>query len=510
MTRPHCHLADSFLRSRPAEFFKAAPLRPSLLGRGQNVTHLPPTRRQIGRLTPHPYLLGGMAAMSASSSSFARRTLVQLGIAMLAGSVSLLRAQSPDGILRGRVIDAAGAGISGATIHLNGTTLGASTDAFGTYIVRRIPAASCTVVVRRAAFAADSFPIALRGRDTVSHDVTLKPSTQELERVVVSASPRLNETIEQALAKQRSVDNIVSVMSGDVIRSLPNANAAEAAARIPGVSTERDEGEGKFVQIRGTEPRLSNVTVNGVHIPGTQSGSRIAKLDDVPTDILGAIEVTKTLTADQDADAIGGSVNLVTKVPEGAPRGYVAFQAGQSTLESRGQSQGSAMWGGRFGENRKLGVLLGGTWDHNSRVINDIEMSWDRNDNNIPIPVEWDQRDYLYDRTRWGANGALEYRFDDGSTMFLRGGYSKFKNFGVVYKYDIAAGGDSAQVSNGATGIGTGATLTRNTSNRTPREQLFSLNGGGRKLLGGVEVSYMANYSGTRSQTADANSSAFT
>src|SRR5262249_52356727 len=70
--------------------------------------------------------------------------------------------------------------------------------------------------------------------------------------------------------------------------------------------------------------------------------------------------------------------------------------------------------------------------------------------------------------------------------------------------------GDSAQASSGATGIGTGATLTRNTSNRTPREQLFSLNGGGKKMLGGVEVSYMANYSGTRSTTADNNSSSFT
>ena len=250
------------------------------------------------------------------------------------------------------------------------------------------------------------------------------------------------------------------------------------------------------MQIRGTEPRLSNVTVNGVHIPGTQAGSRITKLDDVPTDILGAIEVSKTLTADQDADAIGGSVNLVTKTPEGAPRGYIAGQFGQSTLESRSQSQGSAMWGGRFGEQRKLGVLLGGTWDHNNRGINDIELAWDANAKGTPIPVEWDQRDYLYDRTRWGANGALDYRFDDGSSMFLRGAWSKFKNFGVVYKYDIAADGDSAQASSGAAGIGTGATLTRNTSNRTPCEQLFSVNGGGKKQLGGVEVNYMASYCG--------------
>ncbi len=303
----------------------------------------------------------------------------------------------------------------------------------------------------------------------------------------------------------------MTVLSGDVIRALPNANAAEAAARIPGVSTERDEGEGKFVQIRGTEPRLSNVTVNGVHIPGTQSGSRITKLDDVPTDILGAIEVTKTLTADQDADAIGGSVNLVTKVPEGAPRGYIAGQFGQSTLESRGQSQGSAMWGGRFGEARKLGLLLGGTWDHNSRGINDIELAWDQNAKDVPIPVEWDQRDYLYDRTRWGGNAALDYRFDDGSTMFLRGAMQQVQELrrrlqirhrgrrrlgaGVV-------GRDGHRHRRDAHAQHVEPHAARAAVQRQRRRQEAA-----RRRL---DVSYMANYSGTRSSTADANSSAFT
>ncbi len=435
--------------------------------------------------------------------------LIHIGIIVGLCWSTNLEAQQGEGTLRGRLIDDARAGVPGASVHLSGTILGAASNARGDYVITHIAAGSYIVVVRRAGFTPDSFNVEIHAGEVVTRDIQLHMATRELERVIISASPRLNETREQALAKQKNADNIVTVLSGDIIRALPNANAAEAAARIPGVSTERDEGEGKFVQIRGTEPRLSNVTVNGVHIPGTQSGSRITKLDDVPTDILAAIEVTKTLTADQDADAIGGSVNLVTKVPEDAPRGYVAGQFGQSTLESRSQSQSSAMWGGRFGEQRRLGVLLGGTYDHNNRGINDVELAWDTNDKGTPIPVEWDQRDYLYDRTRWGGNGALDYRFDDGSTMFLRGAWTKFQNFGVVYKYDVAANGDSAQASSGATGIGTAADLTRNTSNRTPTEQLFSVNGGGKKMLAGMEVNYMASYSGTRSTSADANSSSF-
>src|SRR5213075_1955103 len=312
---------------------------------------------------------------------------------------STVEAQQSDGLLRGRIVDASHTGVAGVSIHLSGTTLGAQSNARGEYAVAHVASGSYTLVVRRAGFVPDSINVDVHSGENVAGDIQLRPTARELDLVIISASPRLNETREQALAKQREADNIMTVLSGDIIRALPNANAAEAAARIPGVSTERDEGKGKFVQIRGTEPRLSNVTVNGVHIPGTQSGSRITKLDDVPSDILAAIEVTKTLTADEDADAIGGSVNLVTKLPEDAPRGYVAGQFGQSTLEGRSQSQSSAMWGGRFGEQRRLGFLLGGTYDHNNRGINDVELAWDVNDKGMPIPVEWDQRDYLYDRT---------------------------------------------------------------------------------------------------------------
>src|SRR5262245_8140546 len=140
-------------------------------------------------------LLGPSRRMAAMTGSvFVRRAVIQIGIAALAGSATILRAQSSEGVLRGRVIDAAGGGIGGASIHVNGTTLGAPTDAFGVYIVRRVSPGSYVAVVRRAGFSPDSFTVTLRGGDTVTHEVTLRLSTQQLERVVVTASPRLNET----------------------------------------------------------------------------------------------------------------------------------------------------------------------------------------------------------------------------------------------------------------------------------------------------------------------------
>ena len=436
--------------------------------------------------------------MSCRITLVARAVLMFLG----AGITSrIVAAQEPSASMSGAVSDSVHGPLVGATLHLSGTRMGAVTAENGSYRVEGIVPGSYRVIVRRPGALADSFAVALHAGENPRTNFVLGANVARLASVVISTSPRLNETREQSMMKQRRADNLISVVSGDEIRALPNANAAEAIARVPGVSTERDEGEGKFIQIRGTEPRLSNVTINGGHVPGTGGGDRIAKLDAVPTDVLGAIEVTKTLTADMEADAIGGSVNLVTKTPEGAPRGYIAGQYGQSEVLGRPQGQGSLMWGGRFGEDRRLGFLIGGTYDNNKRSINDLELGWNVDDAGRVTPVEWDQRDYVYNRSRYGIAGDVDYRFSDGSTLYLKGLWSLFNNFGTRYRYDIAVNGDS--LGSGNTGIGTGSVLTRESSNRTPSERMFGFNVGGKKLAGTTEFTYSANYTGTSSKSSN-------
>src|SRR5262249_38480771 len=164
-----------------------------------------------------------MAAMTASSLFSARSAcverfahrIIQCGIAAAFCLGQAAGAQRASGTLRGRIVDQAGAPVGGVAIHLTGTALGSSTDARGDYLLGRVPAASYTAVVRRTGFTPDSFAFTIRDNETVTHDLTIHPSTQELERVIISASPRLNETIEQALSKQKAVDNIVTVISGD-------------------------------------------------------------------------------------------------------------------------------------------------------------------------------------------------------------------------------------------------------------------------------------------------------
>lgn len=434
------------------------------------------------------------------------RLVLVLAIAQLCLAPSCLLAQ---GAIRGKVTDASGGPTPGAAVHISGMLFGGVVDSTGNYRIARLPAGAYVVRVTKLGFAPDSAPVVVSDGQTVQHDVRLRPSAELLGNVVVTAQ-RLGESQASALERRADAPNVVNVLAGDVIRALPNANAAEAAGRMPGVTTERDEGEGKFIQVRGTEPRLTNVTIDGAHVPGTERGSRVAKLDDVPSDVLGAIEVSKTLTANMDADAIGGSVNLVTKTPEGAGHGYLAGQYGAITLLNKNQYQGGFAYGGRFGPDQRLGLLLGGSADRNNRTSNDLEPAWTVDANGRAVPIEWSQRDYEYRRNRFGLGGDIDYRFPGGSTLALRGLYSLFQDYGTTYNNDVATGqtgstfgafGDSA--AGGSRGFGTGAEVTRMTFRRTPVEQLYGGNLGGRTMLGGVESKITLNASGTTSHLRD-------
>jgi TonB-dependent receptor len=449
----------------------------------------------------------GHRAIVTNSAREAPRALASLAIVagLLAGP-GTARAQGGGrpGVLLGQVRDSANLPISGATITVVGTSLSAVSRNDGSYRLVNVPAGPRTVVVRRIGFVPDSGSVAITADATVNHDFTLRTEALLLSGMVVRASPRMAETKAAALAVEQNAPNIVSALSGDEIRSLPNFNAAEASGRIPGVSLERDEGEGKFVQVRGTEPRLNNVTIDGVHIPGTEA-NRIPKLDDVPSDLLAEIQVSKTLTADMDADAIGGSVKLVTKTPEGAPRGYIAGQYGQIGLASRNTFQGGFTYGGRFGPENKLGLLIGGSADRNNRGINDVEPAW-TDSAGLTAPNDWSQRDYRYGRERYGMGGDLDYRFNANNEVYAKGLWSRFNNYGTDYIYEVSG---SPVLTGPGAGTIPGASFARTINNRTPQEELWALTAGGRHSFGVWTVDYALNVAGTSQQSKHYRFSSF-
>ncbi len=409
--------------------------------------------------------------------SFFRNVLVAISGIAIAAPVAL-RAQGTV-MITGHVADSSGTPLPAAVVHVVGTQLGAASTSDGAYTIANVPPGTYKVLAVMRGYLADTESVIITPGANVQQNFRLRVNVAQLAQIVVSASPRLAETKGAALDSMRVARNIKYVESGDDIRSLPSLNAAEAAERIPGVSTERDEGEGKFVQIRGTEPKLSTVSIDGTPIPGTLNGDRSVKLDDVPSDILGAIEVSKTLSADQDASGIGGTVNLVTKIPEGAPRGYISALFGATSIDAGTAGQGSFTYGGRVGDDRKLGFLLGASFDRNNRPIEDVEPFWGANANaNGFYPNDFNQRYYLYSRDRYGVNGDLDYRIDKETQVYVRGLYSRFYDHGLRYVWDVASNADSVGAGGSSPSIGTQGSSGRQVEERTPIENTYGFTGG--------------------------------
>src|SRR6202165_1980060 len=286
-------------------------------------------------------------------------TMVALGLPAFA--------QEHKGTITGTVKDSGNSALQSALVELLPLGRKVVTDNQGQFRITDVPAGEYTLSVSYVGLAVSNVPVVVQAGQEVNANAVLQVASQ-VDQVIVSAERLQGEA--EAINIERTAENIVQVLPSKVITSLPNTNIADAVGRLPSVTLERDEGEGKYVQIRGTEPRLSNVTINGVNVPSPETNVRNIKLDVVPSDLVERIEVFKTLSANQDADGIGGTVNLVTRTAGekatynfGGQGGYTPIQGGRTL----GGFDGTV--GKRFGENKKFGVLLGGTWDRNNRGI---------------------------------------------------------------------------------------------------------------------------------------------
>src|SRR6201998_2870604 len=295
-------------------------------------------------------------------------------VTVLLSSVGAM-AQGGSGSIAGKVTDSSQGILRGARVEIQPGGKVATSDANGDFSITGIPPGKYSVTISNPGFALYSTDVTVSAEKRTTIDASLQVGTHN-EGVNVTGARGGGEL--EALTIERTADNIVQVLPADVITSLPNTNIADAVGRLPSVSLERDEGEGKHIQIRGTEPRLSNVTINGVNVPSPETNVRNIKLDAVPSNIVERIEVYKTLSPDQDGDGIGGNVNLVTKTALDRPTYALSGTSGYNPIQNgywRGGFDGT--FGQRFGVNKQLGFLFGGTWDRTNRGIDDLEPTQD-------------------------------------------------------------------------------------------------------------------------------------
>src|SRR5437667_1402498 len=280
-------------------------------------------------------------------------------------------AQEHKGGISGRVTDNSAGVLQGAQIELQPKNVSLASNGQGEFFINDLEPGNYTIAVTYVGFKASTTQVNVVAGQTANVEVKLEVESQNLQ-VLVTAERAYGEA--EAVNRERSADNIVQVLPADVIRSLPNANMADALGRLPSVTIERDEGEGKYVQVRGTEPRLTNTTIDGVNVPSPESGVRQIKFDSMPADIVESVEINKTLLAHMDGDGIGGSINLVTKTAgERSTMNFSSMAGYTPILGGRGLTENTGTLGQRFGADKRFGILFGGSYDWNGRGIDDTE-----------------------------------------------------------------------------------------------------------------------------------------
>lgn len=362
------------------------------------------------------------------------RTLILLALCALLGAVAV--AQGGHGTITGRAADRVGAVLAGAQVHLEPGEISTATNGQGEFNFIGLAPGNYTLTISYVGFAAFTEQVKVVAGQASHVDAKMEVSAQSEEVTVIADRPHGEA---EAINRQRTSDNILQVLPSDVITALPNANIADAVGRLPSVTLERDEGEGKYVQIRGTEPRLNNLTIDGVSVSSPEAGVRQVKLDTIPADIVESVEINKTLSANMDGDAIGGTVNLVTKKAGDQPTLILEGIGGFTPIvNTRAIGQVSGTIGQRFGTTKKFGALFSGSYDYNGRGIDDIEPS--PNDTLVPSYGSIDLREYRYKRKRYGFGGSLDYKLGDGAGLYLHYFYSDFKDFGDKWVYVLRDG----------------------------------------------------------------------
>ncbi|QTD57418.1 TonB-dependent receptor [Parasphingorhabdus cellanae] len=236
-----------------------------------------------------------------------------------------------------------------------------------------------------------------------------------------------------AIAEKRSALGIIDVASADEIGQLPDNNVAEVVERLPGVGVQYDQGEGRFVSIRGVPAELNGYTVNGFELGNPDGDTRALPLDVISGQLLNRIEVSKVKTSDLLGQGIGGTINLVTQTAFDFDRPFIFSANGkvgyQELREGSQPIEGDVTIGGRFGADEEFGILLGASYsDRTFTSFGFFPDDWFE----VPeaargaLPSNIKYTDYRLNRERIGASGSLDWR--GGATeLYIRGIYSIFK-----------------------------------------------------------------------------------
>ena len=247
--------------------------------------------------------------------------------------ISLLVAQTTfsQSTIKGKVVNKDKEPIEGAYVFIEGSSIYDISDNNGEYQLLNIEQGNYMLSISYIGYEVQSYDISLVKGQVLYKNIDIL-DVMMLKDVIINSRV---EGQAKALNLQKNKNNITTIISEEQIERFPDSNLGDVLKRVSGINVQFDQGEARFANIRGTSPELNSVTINGERIPSAEAEKRYVQLDLIPADMIGSIEVNKAVLPNMDADAIGGSINLVTKKASGNQKIKGKIGTGYSVLAAK-------------------------------------------------------------------------------------------------------------------------------------------------------------------------------
>jgi TonB-dependent receptor len=429
--------------------------------------------------------------------------LRRLGAVLLLMPLALpVGAQTDTGAqeLRGRVLDHSGTiGFEGALVRLEPSGAEAVTGRDGRYRFIGVAPGQYQIIVEYLGAPVEQADITVQADVPPRLDIVIGDDVPPIDNILV-----IGQVAGQAgaLNQQRNADSLRNIVSADAIGQFPDQNVAEALQRVPGLSIARDQGEGRFVIIRGIDPALSSTTINGLRVPGPEGDSRQVNLDVISSDLLESLEIVKATTPDMDGDSVGGNVEL---------RSATAFDRGNSlSLRSEGSYNDLAeKWSPKLAV---AGTRLFDVGDGFENFGIAAALSWfdrDFGSDGVETPgfedldgpggefrglEEAEQRDYTITRERLSATLNFDYLLNDHTDLYWRTLYSDFSDDEVQLSNVYSFNGDAINSLTDDSGTFADSEIEKLNEARKETQTIVSTALGAENRLGAYTLDYVLGY----------------
>lgn len=338
--------------------------------------------------------------------------------------------ETKQGTIRGRIVDASKQILPGASVYIEKLHTGVTSDVNGFYTFSNLDPGTYTVKVTYVGYTPVEMKITIPEGKTLDKDVVLNEGV-ELQEVVVGGAFHGQR---RALSSQKNSLGVTNVVSADQVGKFPDSNIGDALKRISGINVQYDQGEARFGQVRGTSADLSSVTINGNRVPSAEGETRSVQLDLIPSDMIQTIEVNKVVTPDMDADAIGGSINLVTKNSPYKRTIAATAGTGYNWVSGKAALNLGFTYGDRF-FNDKLGLMVSASYQNNPAGSDDVEMAYEKNDNGDVVLDEYEVRQYYVTRERQSYSLALDWEINANHRIDFKGIFNNRNDWENRYRH---------------------------------------------------------------------------